>query len=97
MKKKSFRGIDGLLGISDSHSDNFERKKPKLHQEPYVTVTLRIKESTMDYIRRICYWDRKVPLSITDIVNKVLKDHVSEYVKKNGELKPIPEKGDYDS
>lgn len=94
MKKKSFKGgIDGLLGVSDSHSEPLKRK----NKEPYVTVTLRIKESTMDYIRRICYWDRKVPLSITDIVNKVLKDHVAEYVKKNGELKPIPEKGDYDS
>ncbi len=90
MKKKNFKGgIDGLLGIEESHSESFDRKKPKVLEEPYVPATFRIRESTMDYVRRICHWDR---LEITPAVNKILKDYVLEYIKRNGELQPVPPK-----
>lgn len=92
--KKSFKGgfDEVLLRTSKPRPEPFKKKHK--NQVPYHVATLRIEEPIMDNIKRICHWDSAKP-SITVVVNKALKDHISEYVKKHGDLKPMPEETEY--
>lgn len=95
MSKKNFTGgLNSLLG-----EDRPKRGRPinkeitktsQIGTKPNETrATFLVNEELLDKVKAIAYWDRLLMKEILDIA---LQDIVSKYEKKNGEVKPIPNK-----
>ena len=52
-------------------------------------ATFILGENLLDKVKAVAYWDR---LKIKEVVNTALKEYISRYEKKNGEIKPMPKK-----
>jgi hypothetical protein len=58
----------------------------------FLTIQKSKKEGDLKHKQKrlaVAYWDRVL---IKDIVNTALMDAISKHEKKNGDIKPIPEK-----
>lgn len=99
MSKKDFTGgLDSLLGAEPVKS---KRGRPKTStkiitkssqegtKEGETRATFVVKEELLDKLKAIAYWDRVL---IKDVINTALEDTVAKYEKKNGVIKPIPNK-----
>jgi len=99
MSKKSFTG--GLNSLLGDQPEKPKRGRPQTStreitkssqegtKENETRATFIINEELLDKLKAIAYWDR---LLIKDVVNTALQEAVSKYEKKNGVIKPIPEK-----
>ena len=98
MSKKNFTGgLNSLLGDNDKP----KRGRPKTStkeitkssqegtKEKETRATFIVNEELLDKLKAIAYWDRKL---IKEVVDTALQDAVSKYEKKNGVIKPIPNK-----
>lgn len=93
MKKKSFRGINGLLEGSPLSRQDVDSLRPFQEKEKYVRKMHPIKISTLESIKRIAYWNNK---TLKHTFNKALDIFVCKYIEKNGDIKPIPDPVDDD-
>ena len=99
MSKKDFSG-----GLSSVLGDQPEKKKPgrpktstKIPEksseegtkEGETRATFIVNKELLEDIKAIAYWDR---LLIRDVIETALQETRAKYIKKNGELKPIPKK-----
>ena len=99
MSKKNFTG--GLNSLLGDQEDRPKRGRPKTQNKeitkssqegtkPKETrATFIVNEELLEKIKTIAYWDREL---IKEVIEEALEDRVKKYVKKNGELKPIPKK-----
>lgn len=99
MSKKNFTG--GLNSLLGDQEDRPKRGRPKTQKKeitkssqegtkPKETrATFIVNEELLEKIKTIAYWDREL---IKEVIEEALEDRVKKYVKKNGELKPIPKK-----
>lgn len=98
MSKKNFTGgLNSLLGDNPKP----KRGRPKTStkeitktsqegtKEKETRATFIVNEELLDKLKAIAYWDRKL---IKEVVDTALQDAVSKYEKKNGDIKPIPNK-----
>lgn len=106
MSKKSMPGLDSLLG-EDQATRKAENIKVKTRGRPItqfktvtkssqegtkegeIRATFIVKEDILEKLKAVAYWDR---LLIKDVVNTALEDAINRYEKKNGLIKPIPNK-----
>lgn len=54
-----------------------------------IRATFILGKDLLSKVKALAYWERK---KIKDVVITALSEHVSRYEKKNGEIKPMPEK-----
>jgi hypothetical protein len=99
MSKKSFTG--GLNSLLGEQPDKPKRGRPKTStreitkssqegtKEEETRATFIVNEELLDKVKAIAYWDRKL---IKEVLDTALQDAVVKYEKKNGDIKPIPEK-----
>lgn len=99
MSKKDFTG--GLNSLLGEQPDRPKRGRPvtqtkeitKSSQEGTkdneTRATFIVNEELLDKLKAIAYWDRVL---IKDVVNTALQEIVAKYEKKNGDIKPIPNK-----
>lgn len=98
MSKKNFTGgLNSLLGDNDKP----KRGRPKTStkeitkssqegtKEKETRATFIVNEELLEKLKAIAYWDRKL---IKEVVDTALQDRVDKYEKKNGVIKPIPNK-----
>lgn len=99
MSKKDFTG-----GVKALFGDQPEKKKmgrPRTQfkeitkssqegtKEGETRATFVVNEALLEDIKAMAYWDRVL---IKDIVNTALQEARVKFIKKNGDLKPIPKK-----
>jgi hypothetical protein len=99
MSKKDFSGgLNSLLGATNKESKVGRPKTvfkeiTKSSQEgtkiDETRATFIIKEELLDKLKAIAYWDR---ILIKDVVNTALQEAIDKHEKKNGSIKPIPNK-----
>jgi len=104
MSKKSMPGLDSLLGEDQvkkakinvskvgrpvTQFKTVTKSSQEGTKEGEIRATFIVKEDILEKLKAIAYWDR---LLIKDVVNTALEDTVSRYEKKNGPIKPIPNK-----
>ena len=58
-------------------------------KENETRATFIINEELLDKLKAIAYWDR---ILIKEVINKALEEAVAKHEKKNGDIKPIPNK-----
>lgn len=99
MSKKDFTG--GLNSLLGDQPEKPKRGRPvtqtkeitKSSQEGTkdneTRATFIVNEELLDKLKAIAYWDRVL---IKDVVNTALQEIVAKYEKKNGDIKPIPNK-----
>jgi hypothetical protein len=99
MSKKTFVG--GLGSLLGDQPEKEKRGRPKTQtkkvlsssqegtKENETRATFIVNEELLDKVKALAYWDR---ILIKDIVNTALMDAISKHEKKNGNIKPIPEK-----
>lgn len=99
MSKKSFTG--GLNSLLGDQPEKPKRGRPQTStreitkssqegtKENETRATFIINEELLEKLKAIAYWDR---LLIKDVLNTALQEAVAKYEKKNGAVKPIPEK-----
>lgn len=99
MSKKNFTG--GLNSLLGDQEDKPKRGRPKTQnkeitkssqegtKERETRATFIVNEELLEKIKTIAYWDREL---IKEVIEEALEDRVKKYLKKNGELKPIPKK-----
>jgi hypothetical protein len=99
MSKKTFVG--GLGSLLGDQPEKEKRGRPKTQtkkvlsssqegtKENETRATFIVNEELLDKVKALAYWDRVL---IKDIVNTALLDAISKHEKKNGNIKPIPEK-----
>ncbi|MCZ8162911.1 MAG: hypothetical protein O9275_19770 [Microcystis sp. LE19-196.1B] len=99
MSKKSFTG--GLNSLLGDQPEKPKRGRPQTStkeitkssqegtKENETRATFIVKEDTLDKLKAVAYWEREL---IKEVVNTALEEYLSRYEKKNGVVKPIPEK-----
>lgn len=99
MSKKNFTG--GLNSLLGDQEDRPKRGRPKTQNKEITKTsqegtktnetraTFIVNEELLDKIKTIAYWEREL---IKEVLDEALQDRVKKYLKKNGELKPIPKK-----
>lgn len=58
-------------------------------KENETRATFIVNESLLEKLKAIAYWDR---VMIKDVVDTSFLDTVAKYEKRNGKIKPIPQK-----
>jgi hypothetical protein len=104
MAKKSFTGgLNSLLGESQTTEAVPAAAEPKAKapkkeitkssqigtKEKETRATFIVNEDLLEKMKALAYWDRVL---IKDIVNQALEEHITRHEKKNGEIKPMPQK-----
>jgi hypothetical protein len=105
MSKKNFSGgLSSLLGDSPTDAETTDKAKVGRPRTQFKTVTKSSQEGTkenetratfiinevlLEKLKSIAYWDR---LLIKEVINIALQDAVDKYEKKNGSVKPMPNK-----
>ena len=99
MSKKNFTGgLNSLLGDQPekpkrgrpvTQTKEITKSSQEGTKENETRATFIINEELLDKLKAIAYWDRVL---IKDVVNTALQDVVAKYEKKNGVIKPIPNK-----
>ena len=99
MSKKSFTG--GLNSLLGDQPEKPKRVRPQTStreitkssqegtKENETRATVIVKEEVLEKLKAVAYWEREL---IKEVVNTALEDYLSRYEKKNGAVKPIPEK-----
>lgn len=99
MSKKNFTG--GLNSLLGDQPDKATVAKPKTStrettktsqegtKENETRATFIVNEDVLEKLKAIAYWER---ILIKDIANTAFEETITKYVKKNGEIKPIPKK-----
>jgi hypothetical protein len=99
MSKKNFSG--GLNSLLGGQPEKVKRGRPVTQtkeitkssqegtKENETRATFIINEDLLEKLKAIAYWERSL---IKEVVNSALRDAVSKYEKKHGEVKPIPNK-----
>lgn len=99
MSKKNFTG--GLNSLLGDQQERPKRGRPKTQNKEITKTsqegtktnetraTFIVNEELLDKIKTIAYWEREL---IKEVLDEALQDRVKKYLKKNGELKPIPKK-----
>lgn len=99
MSKKDFTG--GLSSLLGEQPQKPRRGRPKTStrvitkssqegtKENETRATFILRENLLDKIKNIAYWDS---LLIKEVITNALLEYVVKYEKKNGEVKPIPQK-----
>jgi hypothetical protein len=99
MSKKTFVG--GLGSLLGDQPEKEKRGRPKTQtkkvsssseegtKEDETRATFILNKDLLDKVKALAYWDRVL---IKDVVNTALLDAISKHEKKNGDIKPIPEK-----
>lgn len=84
MAKKGFQGgIDSILGEM-THSSPPTKELQK--SETLIKTTVMIKMQHFNNLKAIAYWDRK---TLKDILDESISMYTEQYIKINGEIKPI--------
>lgn len=83
MAKKSFRGINGILGITQ------EVSAPETSKDEFRHTTYLVRKSYAEAIKNIAFWDRR---DIYRVVDSALHSFIHEYEKDNDPIKPRPPK-----
>jgi len=99
MSKKNFTG--GLGSLLGEVPEKTKRGRPKTQnkiitkssqegtKENETRATFIINEELLEKLKAIAYWDRVL---IKEVINTSLLETVQKYEKKNGDIKPIPNK-----
>lgn len=99
MSKKNFTG--GLGSLLGEMPEKTKRGRPKTQnkivtkssqegtKENETRATFIINEELLEKLKAIAYWDRVL---IKEVINTSLQETVLKYEKKNGDIKPIPNK-----
>ena len=99
MSKKDFTG--GLNSLLGDRPEKPKRGRPVTQtkeitkssqegtKEKETRATFIVNEELLDKLKAIAYWDRKL---IKEVVDTALQEAVVKYEKKNGDIKPIPNK-----
>ena len=99
MSKKNFTG--GLGSLLGDMPEKTKRGRPKTQnkivtkssqegtKENETRATFIINEELLEKLKAIAYWDRVL---IKEVINNSLQETVLKYEKKNGDIKPIPNK-----
>jgi hypothetical protein len=99
MSKKNFTG--GLNSLLGDQPETPKRGRPKTStrvvtkssqegtKDKETRATFIVNEELLEKLKAVAYWDR---LLIKDVVDLALNEYISRYEKKNGEIKPIPNK-----
>jgi len=99
MSKKNFTG--GLGSLLGEVPEKTKRGRPKTQnkiitkssqegtKENETRATFIINEELLEKLKAIAYWDRVL---IKEVINNSLQETVLKYEKKNGDIKPIPNK-----
>lgn len=70
--------------------DNDLASSAEKHTKPgEMRKTYVLKSDHVEDVRRIAYWDRK---ELKEVVSEALEAYFRAYIKKHGEIKPIPKK-----
>ena len=99
MSKKNFTGgLNSLLGDQPekpkrgrpvTQTKEITKSSQEGTKENETRATFIINEELLEKLKAIAYWDRVL---IKDVVNTALQETVAKYEKKNGDIKPIPNK-----
>jgi hypothetical protein len=99
MSKKNFTGgLSSLLGDQPTtpkkgrpvtQNKVITKSSQQGTKENETRATFIINEELLDKLKAIAYWDR---VMIKEVVNTALQEAVAKYEKKNGEIKPTPNK-----
>lgn len=99
MSKKNFTGgLNSLLGEQPeapkrgrpvTQTKEITKSSQEGTKENETRATFIVNEELLEKVKALAYWDRVL---IKDVVTTALEDAVAKYLKKNGELKPIPKK-----
>lgn len=98
MSKKSFTGgLSSLLGDPDkpkkgrpvTQNKEITKSSQQGTKENETRATFIVNEELLDKLKAIAYWERVL---IKDVVATALQEAIAKYEKKNGEIKPIPNK-----
>ena len=105
MKKNFTGGLSSLLGenpLSElktttnlTQTGAAQPDKPALKTTQQGTrvgearATFIVNETLQEKIKAIAYWER---LQIKDVIDEALGGYVTSYERKNGSVKPIPER-----
>lgn len=84
MTKKSFRrGFDDLYGFSENPPESVSHAPKK---KDYVVRSYQFDESVIERMKLIAHWEHT---TMKVIIDEAIKDYISSYIDKNGEIKPI--------
>ncbi len=100
MSKKTFTGgLNSLLGEEPPQKPKVGRPQTQFKEvtkssqegtkEKETRATFIVREDLLDKLKAIAYWERTM---IKEVVNTALQEAVAKYEKRNGEIKPIPNK-----
>ena len=99
MSKKDFTGgLNSLLGDQPekpkrgrpvTQTKEITKSSQEGTKEKETRATFIVNEELLDKLKAIAYWDRKL---IKEVVDTALQEAVVKYEKKNGDIKPIPNK-----
>ena len=99
MAKKDFiGGLNSLLGdqpekpkVGRPRTQFKEVKKSSQEGtlEGEIRATFIVKETLLEKVKAVAYWDR---LKMKDVIQIALEEYFSRYEKKNGQVKPRPDK-----
>jgi hypothetical protein len=99
MAKKDFSGgLNSLLG-DQPEKPKVGRPKTNLKEitkssqegttEGETRATFIVREDLLEKVKAVAYWERML---YKEVVNTALEEYLSRYEKKNGVVKPRPEK-----
>ena len=98
MKKSFSGGLNSLLGAQEekpkkgrpvTQVKEITKSSQEGTKENETRATFIVNEDLLEKIKRIAYWER---VMLKNIINTALEDAVNKYEKKNGVIKPIPNK-----
>lgn len=96
MSKKNFTGGLGSLlgevpkrGRPKTQNKIVTKSSQEGTKENETRATFIINEELLEKLKAIAYWDRVL---IKDVINTSLQETILKYEKKNGDIKPIPNK-----
>jgi hypothetical protein len=96
MAKKTFaNGLGSLLGENKAappvaDQPTLSRKTTSSQEgtkDGETRATFIVNERNLQKLKDLAYWER---LSIKDVINAAISEHISRYEKERGEIKPQP-------
>ena len=99
MSKKNFSGgIESLLGNQIgkpkrgrpvTQTKEITKSSQEGTKENETRATFIVREDLLENLKAVAYWERML---IKDVINTAFEEALAKYVKKNGDVKPIPKK-----
>jgi len=99
MSKKDFTGgLSSLLGDQPekpkkgrpvTQTKEITKSSQEGTKEGETRATFIVKEELLEKLKAVAYWDRRM---IKEVIASALEDAIARYEKKNGDIKPIPNK-----